>query len=244
MKKKVLSILAVSMLFGSVVSAASIWGTYKGNQVIRITSNGSALRTDDVPAISYNGRTMIPINMLGQIGVQYKWDQKNQTVEVSTSNKSINEQPSPNNNEKLSDYARTADYFYELQILGQFLSTYSNSFYTAFNYAYMSTPDMKNAMKILEQVDYALETTIESYNYLNSLASSYNDASINSILTNYYNSIEAIKETRYNIEQLFSDKTTTKFNAFSKSNSEGSKYALSGMGASRNKYKEYINKIK
>ena len=82
MKKKIIGIIAASMIFGSVVSAAGIWGTYKGNQVIRITSNGETLKTSDVPAISYNGRTMIPISMLGQIGLSYKWDQKNQTVDV------------------------------------------------------------------------------------------------------------------------------------------------------------------
>lgn len=57
-------------------------GTYKGNDVVRITSIGVTLKTTDVPAISYNGRTMIPISMLSQVGLGYTWDQKNKTVDV------------------------------------------------------------------------------------------------------------------------------------------------------------------
>lgn len=59
-------------------------GTYKGNQIIRITSNGIPLKTPDVPSISYNGRTMIPISMLGQLGIGYTWGAKNQTVDVTS----------------------------------------------------------------------------------------------------------------------------------------------------------------
>ncbi|WP_373293850.1 hypothetical protein [Paenibacillus albidus] len=35
-----------------------------------------------MPAISYNGRTMIPISMLSQVGVGYAWDQKKKTVDI------------------------------------------------------------------------------------------------------------------------------------------------------------------
>lgn len=126
MKKKVISILVVSMLFGSVVSAASIWGSYKGNQVIRITSNGSTLSTDDVPAISYNGRTMIPINMLGQLGLQYKWDKKNQTVDIKDVAK---ETTSLNDNR---DLILTAHIYKELEDLGEELASINHFLVYAF----------------------------------------------------------------------------------------------------------------
>jgi hypothetical protein len=89
-KKKIIGItVAASLLITGVVSATSMWGTYKGNDIIRITSNGAPLKSADVPAISYNGRTMIPINMLGQVGLQYSWDQKNKTVDVNSNNSTI-----------------------------------------------------------------------------------------------------------------------------------------------------------
>lgn len=95
MKKKIIGIAVVaSILMTGVVSAASMWGTYKGNEIIRITSNGTTLKTTDVPAISYNSRTMIPINMLSDIGLRYTWDQKNKTVDVSGTGSASSEQVS------------------------------------------------------------------------------------------------------------------------------------------------------
>lgn len=82
MKKKIFLIVFFSMLFGGVVSAASLWGSYKGNQIIRLTVDGVPVKVSDVPAISYNGRTMIPIYLLQQAGIQYQWDGKNQTVNI------------------------------------------------------------------------------------------------------------------------------------------------------------------
>jgi len=83
MKKKILLLFLVSMLFAGVASAAGLWGTYKGNNIIKITSNGKAVAASDVPAISYNNRTMIPIYMLKELGLNFTWDEKKQTVNVS-----------------------------------------------------------------------------------------------------------------------------------------------------------------
>ncbi|WP_127532781.1 stalk domain-containing protein [Paenibacillus kobensis] len=83
MKRKIVAVfLAISLLTAGVVSAASIWGTYKGNNIIRLTVDGTPVKVSDVPAISYNGRTMIPIYLLQQAGVNYTWDGKNQTVDI------------------------------------------------------------------------------------------------------------------------------------------------------------------
>lgn len=83
MKKKVILLsLALMLLLTGVVSAASLWGTYKGNQIIRISVDGVPVKVSDVPAISYNGRTMIPIYLLKQAGINYTLDSKNQTVNI------------------------------------------------------------------------------------------------------------------------------------------------------------------
>lgn len=89
MKTKIIVVtLALLMLTAGIVSAASIWGTYKGNDVIRLTMNGKAVNVSDVPVISYNNRTMIPIYLLQQAGVKYTWDQKNKTVDITPQNNS------------------------------------------------------------------------------------------------------------------------------------------------------------
>lgn len=84
MKKKIIGITIAGLLvLSGIVSAASMWGTYKGNDIIRLTVGGSPARVSDVPAIGYNGRTMIPIYLLQQAGISYTWDQANRTVDIS-----------------------------------------------------------------------------------------------------------------------------------------------------------------
>ncbi|MFB9273677.1 stalk domain-containing protein [Cohnella cellulosilytica] len=86
MKKKIILIVFASFMIMSVVSAASLWGTYKGNQIIRLTVDHKPINVSDVPAISYNGRTMVPIYLLKEAGISYSWDAKNQTVNLVSHN--------------------------------------------------------------------------------------------------------------------------------------------------------------
>lgn len=89
-KKLIIATSALSIMFAGVVSAASIWGTYKGNDIIRLTVGGEPVKVSDVPAISYNDRTMIPIYLLKQAGIDYTWDQKNKTVDITTQQSNSN----------------------------------------------------------------------------------------------------------------------------------------------------------
>lgn len=94
MKRKVLILtVLLSLIFMGVVSAASLWGNYKGNQVIRLTVDGVPVKVSDVPAVSLNGRTMIPIYLLKEAGINYSWDQKNQTVNIIGAAKAAPDQP-------------------------------------------------------------------------------------------------------------------------------------------------------
>lgn len=87
MKKKVIALtIAGVVALSGVVSAASIWGTYKGNPIVRLTVDGRPIlvNKNEVPAISYQNRTMIPINLLKNAGVNYTWDQKTKTVDIKS----------------------------------------------------------------------------------------------------------------------------------------------------------------
>ncbi|MCM3782290.1 hypothetical protein M3231_04850 [Neobacillus mesonae] len=66
-KKMITALIAASMMAGGVVSAANLWGTYKGNDIVKITFHGVDLKTIDVPAMNYESRTMIPFHMLGRM---------------------------------------------------------------------------------------------------------------------------------------------------------------------------------
>lgn len=82
MKKKVMLLsIALMLVFAGVVSAASIWGQYKGFDIIRITVDGAPVKTD-VPAFVFNNRTMVPVYLLKEAGISYSADGKNQTVDI------------------------------------------------------------------------------------------------------------------------------------------------------------------
>ncbi|MFD2330045.1 hypothetical protein ACFSR7_12405 [Cohnella sp. GCM10020058] len=82
MKKKILLLLVLSMIFAGVVSAASLWGSYKGNPIIKLQINGFDAQISDVPVISYNDRTMIPIYLLKQAGVEFTYDANKKTINI------------------------------------------------------------------------------------------------------------------------------------------------------------------
>jgi hypothetical protein len=84
MKKKIMFWIVCSFLFCGVASSASLWGKYQGHDIIRLSVNGTPMQVSDVPAINYNGRTMIPIYLLDQAGVQYTWDGNNTSVDIKS----------------------------------------------------------------------------------------------------------------------------------------------------------------
>lgn len=86
MKKRIILLILISMLFGGIVSASGLWGEYKGNSIVRLTSGGKDLSSSDVPAISYQGRTMVPIYMLRQLGAEVTWDENTFTADVKLPN--------------------------------------------------------------------------------------------------------------------------------------------------------------
>jgi hypothetical protein len=91
MKKKVLILsVALTLLFSGVVVAASMYGEFEGYPIIQIKNNGKTIIPQDVPAISFEGRTMIPIYMLRDLGLNVSWDQETQTVNVSSSTQTSN----------------------------------------------------------------------------------------------------------------------------------------------------------
>lgn len=70
------------LLFAGVVSASSINGDYKGNPIVKITSNGKALELDEVPPMIYDGHTVVPISLLRQLGASVTWDPTTYGVDV------------------------------------------------------------------------------------------------------------------------------------------------------------------
>ena len=96
MKRKLLIAFSAFALFTSgVVSASALWGTYKDYAIIRITVNGVPVDVSDVPAINMNNRTMIPIYLLEQAGINYTWDTATRTVDIKNQEATPEETPIP-----------------------------------------------------------------------------------------------------------------------------------------------------
>lgn len=70
------------MLLAGTVSASTINGTYKGNPIVKVTSNGKPLQVDEVPAQIVDGHTLVPISLLRQVGASVEWDAKTYSVDV------------------------------------------------------------------------------------------------------------------------------------------------------------------
>jgi len=82
MKKIVVSVVVVFLLFGSVVYAAANHGKFEGYNIVKMKSDGKELAVEDTPAINFKGRTMVPIYMLRQLGVEVTWNADEYSVDV------------------------------------------------------------------------------------------------------------------------------------------------------------------
>ncbi|WP_256759222.1 S1C family serine protease [Cohnella sp. WQ 127256] len=84
MKRKVfISFLALSFVYAGIVSAASLWGSYKGNPIVRVQVDGT-VHKNSVPAISLNNQTYVPLNALKKAGIKYNMDSNKQTLDLTT----------------------------------------------------------------------------------------------------------------------------------------------------------------
>jgi hypothetical protein len=82
LKRRILAIILVSMVFMGVVSASSINGDYKGNPIVKVKSDGKLLESDEVPAMIYDGHTLVPISLLRQLGAYVNWDANAYSVDI------------------------------------------------------------------------------------------------------------------------------------------------------------------
>lgn len=82
-KKIMVTALMCAILFGGVVTASSINGDYKGNPIVNVVVNGKTV-SSDVPAIIYDGSTLIPLRAaVESIGGQVTWDNSTYTANIS-----------------------------------------------------------------------------------------------------------------------------------------------------------------
>ncbi|MEW6031536.1 MAG: copper amine oxidase N-terminal domain-containing protein [Bacillota bacterium] len=81
---RILLVLVVVLLGASLTPlAATGWGTYNGNPIVRLVVNGVEAR-GDVPAVMLGGRTMIPLRLVAEaLGAAVEWDPETYTASVT-----------------------------------------------------------------------------------------------------------------------------------------------------------------
>lgn len=234
MKKKILFIaMCCLLLFSGVVSAASLWGTYKGNQIIRLTINGSQIKVSDVPAISFNGRTMIPIYLLNQAGINYTWDAKNQTVDIVSVNNF-----SSGNQTAIKQHINTADDFQSLSNLGDIISSLSNGYSLAYDGIKLSN----NPQAHFDEINKQLNEVIDLYNQYNNTLGS--NPKYSSILNSYREALENFKVVDTSLYNFYLYKKQSDFdNYLNYKDSAFQKSVITKYEAGK-QYKYYINLAK
>lgn len=70
------------VFFGGAAAATSFNGNFEGSAIVKLFANGKEVIASDVPAIIYKDRTVIPVYLLKQLGVNVTWHSDTYSVDV------------------------------------------------------------------------------------------------------------------------------------------------------------------
>jgi hypothetical protein len=147
--KKIILVGIMFMMFMGIVSASSKNGEYKGDSIIKVLSNGIELQSTDVPAVLHDGRTLVPLYMLKQIGIELTWDLEKYSVEVKLPKSTTTpaQTPQPQQKDVILDLKNyTSAIMGSLKNIGIILDTYSLNVDKNGLYAYAQyQPDVSSA---------------------------------------------------------------------------------------------------
>jgi hypothetical protein len=245
-KKKIIALAAALMMFMGVVSASSINGDYKGNPIVKVMSNGKQLESDEVPAMIYDGHTVVPISLLRQIGASVEWNTDTYSVDVKMpvqeNNKDIN-----NNGREIRKYAILADVFKLHQDLSSEIADYSTTISLYFqgesnNYNNrMSDDDLNNTLrKIIDDFN-VMTSTINS---IDSYIAPLSKSRLSDALQINFNAIESYKKATKNIiDWKYTRRSQTEFDSYLRNSNDGNTLARQARELSKNGYSENISYV-
>lgn len=250
-KKKVIILSTVLMLAAaSVVSAASFWGKYKGFDIIRLTVDGKTVKANGTPALSLDGRTMVPINMLKDAGVNYSWDQETKTVAIKKQqqNNVTDDGVHEGHITYVKDLNKAMDLMKQLEDLGVKLQDLSDKL----SFGYHGIADLENR-KSLDTARRSLDDAISEYNRINNLhkiltnyfysSDNINVSAAGTIINKYYSSIEYYKKSLDGLEGYWITNSVESFNTYLNNSSNGFGEAFEGEKLSNFNYEGYFTAI-
>ncbi len=251
MKKKIILLAAALMLIATGVSASSLNGDYKGNPIVKITSNGKALELDEVPPMIFDGHTVVPISLLRQLGASVTWDQASYSVDVKLP---TNELPTTGGVTKVLILKRNA----ELASLYKLAQDVSNRMigYNETISNYFSERSQKLNTHITDQNLYdKVEWAVNHYNDLSNRYSAnknkftYSETNdLSTSISKLYDSLEKYKQaTKDIIDWNYYGQTTPRgqesFNNWIINRKDYFKLSDEAWALSKDGYEKYISKV-
>jgi hypothetical protein len=225
-KKKIILIVMASFLLTGVVSAASLWGSYKGNAIIKVNVNDKQYTTKGVPPVSLNGQVMIPLNILKQLGITYTYDSKKMTANITKPEPEIvyiDNGENANDVELLKAYVKAADYYKGLSNLGDMINGLSGHLSLVFDgdsLGYGTKPDYARLNRIIDSYNFYAndfdnkQKQFNNYNIDLSMASK--------ILDLYSNALDAYKKSFAGMDGYVLTHSETNFDNYLDNSKKGS----------------------
>lgn len=85
----VISLLLSILILGAATAGDTIY--YRDYPVVKVFADGKELVSNDVPAFQIDGRTMVPLRLVGEaLNATVEWDQATQSVKIT---KKVTEKP-------------------------------------------------------------------------------------------------------------------------------------------------------
>ncbi len=178
MKRIFFVTITLFLLVSSLASASSLNGVFEGNPIISVKTNGQDLKVEDVPAIIYKDRTMVPIYLLKQLGLDVAWNSNNYSVNLTLPQQSAN----PTKEELVvNDHLLLVDTYHILSDLDEAMWKFVNTFEyyekvdIPSNYTQILDEDYKNLMKQYNesvQLSVKIIQSVKSENKIDSIMKS------------------------------------------------------------------------
>jgi hypothetical protein len=94
MKKYILIMSLFLSIFIIIGATAVVTTYYKDYPVVRVFVDGVELVSKDVPAFQIDGRTMVPLRMVGEaLNAEVEWDASTQSVRIIKEKEEVMEEP-------------------------------------------------------------------------------------------------------------------------------------------------------
>lgn len=243
MKRKIITIVAASCLIMGTVSAASLWGSYKGNAIVKVNVDGKQNKYIGAPAITYNNKVMLPIETLKQLGVTYTYDSKKLTASIT--------KPISNTDQDIKTIkllAEVAQYYNRITNLGDMLTDLSEGFSIASrgiesgNGPESLDTSLEQLNDIINIYNDVLDQKSELENKLSGTGIMIGESSDS--FNRYFNSIDFYKKSFAGLEKYNSQQNEINFYEYLDNASDGFDMAMQGKQLSSDnfyKFMDYIN---